>query len=107
MNKEKLHKEFGKLVQFYRKEKGLTQEDLAEAIDKSVETISNIERGFASTRLSTAAEIAEVLNIELQQLFTLKKETKEEITDQIITELNKMSQEDKQKILNIIRAFQE
>lgn len=107
MNKEKLHKEFGKLVQFYRKEKGLTQEDLAEAIDKSVETVSNIERGFASTRIATAADIARVLDIELQQLFVFQKKEPEKLICEILKEVKTLEEKDQRQILRIIRAYRQ
>ena len=107
MNKEKLHKEFGKLVQFYRKEKGFTQEDLAEAIDKSFETVSNIERGFASTRIATAAEIAQVLGIELQQLFAFQKKEPEKIIAEIIKEIKMLEEKDQRQILRIVRTYRQ
>ena len=62
--------EFGRRVQEFRKRKGLTQEQLAEVIGKSVDTISNIERGFSSTRIQTAAAIAAAVGVELRDLFT-------------------------------------
>ena len=65
-----VQKEFGRKVCEFRKKKALTQEGLAEAIEKSVDTISNVERGFSATRLSTAAAIADVLGITLADLFT-------------------------------------
>ena len=52
-----------------RQMRGLTQEALAEAIERSVETVSNIERGETSTRLSTAIRLAEALGVELVALF--------------------------------------
>lgn len=65
-----VQKEFGRKVFEFRKKKALTQEGLAAAIEKSVDTISNVERGFSATRLSTAAAIADVLGITLADLFT-------------------------------------
>lgn len=70
--------EFGRRVQEFRKRKGLTQEQLAEEIGKSVDTISNIERGFSSTRIQTAAAIATALGIELRDLFTTGARTDQE-----------------------------
>jgi DNA-binding XRE family transcriptional regulator len=54
----------------YRKKRALTQEGLANAIEKSVDTITNIECGFSATRLGTAADIADVLGVPLADLFT-------------------------------------
>jgi len=52
-----------------RGQAGLTQQQLAEAIDRSLETVSSIERGVSSTRIETAARIAEVLGVGLQDMF--------------------------------------
>lgn len=70
--------EFGLRVRENRKKQGLTQEQLAEAINKSVDTVSNIERGFMSTRLKTAATIAAVLGVPLSDLFYIVPRTEEE-----------------------------
>ncbi len=71
MKQVDIRKEFGLRVQFFRKERGLTQAVLAEKIDRTEDTISNIERGISSTRIETAAKIAEILKISLPDLFDL------------------------------------
>lgn len=55
-----LKQHIGLRVKSARRERGLTQEQLAEQIDKAVETLSNIERGAALTGLETLALIAQV-----------------------------------------------
>ncbi|MGY0715091.1 helix-turn-helix domain-containing protein [Azospirillum argentinense] len=47
----------------------LTQEQVAEAIDRTVETVSNIERGKAFPGLDTLEQISRVLNLPLDALF--------------------------------------
>lgn len=69
MKNIEVQKEFGLKVCEFRKKKALTQEGLAQAIEKSVDTISNVERGFSATRLSTAAAIADALDVTLADLF--------------------------------------
>ena len=71
----------GLRVQFLRQQKDLTQEDLAGAIDKTVDTISNIERGVGFARLDTLMNIAFTLEVELSDLFdfpVLNKVSKKE-----------------------------
>lgn len=53
----KLH--IGSRVKSARKQAGLTQARLAEALDRAVETISNIERGQALPGLELLARVAE------------------------------------------------
>lgn len=62
-------KALGRRIKALRKERKLSQEDLAEMIGKSVDTVSNIERGFSSTRLSTVFELAEALKVGFIELF--------------------------------------
>jgi len=50
-------------VQALRKEKGITQERLAELIEKSVEHVSYIERGERAPSFETILDIAEALEV--------------------------------------------
>ncbi len=59
----------GSKVREGRKRQGLTQAQLAEAVEKAVETISNIERGFAYTGLETLERIGQVLEIPVRDFF--------------------------------------
>jgi transcriptional regulator with XRE-family HTH domain len=66
--KNDLKKLIGKRVREARKNKGLTQEDLAALIDKTVETVSNIERGIKLPGLATLEEMRKVLGVKLSEL---------------------------------------
>lgn len=61
----------GQRVKKLRKAKKLSQEALAEKVNKSVDTISNIERGIFPPRIETALEIAQALEIPLHELFQI------------------------------------
>lgn len=69
MGTDELKRSFGGRVQALREARGLTQEQLAERIERSVDTVSNIERGANSTRIEVAWRIAEVLGVSLPELF--------------------------------------
>ncbi|MCW2244979.1 transcriptional regulator with XRE-family HTH domain [Azospirillum fermentarium] len=73
MTSDELKRLFGMRVQALRRRRGLTQEELAEAIGKSVDTISNIERGFSSTRIETAQAIAQTVGVTLAELFEFEE----------------------------------
>jgi transcriptional regulator with XRE-family HTH domain len=68
MAKQDLHREIGRRVRASRQAAGISQEELASRIEMSVETVSNIERGVAPTRVATLAEIAAALGVELAAL---------------------------------------
>jgi predicted ATPase/transcriptional regulator with XRE-family HTH domain len=54
---------FGQLLRQLRKDYGLTQEDLAEQVGCSIETISKIERGERRPSKQVAERIAQVLDV--------------------------------------------
>jgi len=60
---------FGKNLRLLRKEKGLTQEELANELDVEISQISRIERGVISTSVSNCYKISKVLKISVQDLF--------------------------------------
>ena len=62
-------RQFGQKVKSLRKRVGLTQDQLAGRIDKTPDTVSNIERGFSPPRLRTAKAIADALSVEVGELF--------------------------------------
>lgn len=73
MDSGELKRRFGKHVQGLREAKGLTQEQLADRIGRSVDTVGNIERGVNATRIEIAYLIATELGVRLPDLFTFEK----------------------------------
>jgi transcriptional regulator with XRE-family HTH domain len=71
MEIDELKRLFGLRVHSLRRRAGLTQEQLADAIGKSLDTVSNVERGISSTRIETMDKIATVLGVSLAELFEL------------------------------------
>jgi transcriptional regulator with XRE-family HTH domain len=61
--------ELGKRLRQLRAQRGLTQAQFAELTRKSVETISNFERGQTLPSVQTLAQISRVLNIGIAELF--------------------------------------
>ena len=59
----------GRRIRQLRKARGLTQAELAGLVGKSVETISNFERGKTITSLFTLAELSRHLNVALKEFF--------------------------------------
>ena len=60
--------QLGQKIQELRKEKGMTQEDLAEKTGLSVRTIQRIESGDVDPRSYTLNQIAEALGVEIGDL---------------------------------------
>ena len=66
---KEIERELGKRVRAFRKERGLSQHDLSEKIDKTVDTVSNIERGNTFVRPATILALAKALDIGIGDLF--------------------------------------
>ena len=62
------YKKLGKRIQSARRETGLSQEQLAEAIGKSPSAISTIETGKRGASLETLIHIANVLQVSADYL---------------------------------------
>ncbi|MBI5165226.1 MAG: helix-turn-helix transcriptional regulator [Magnetospirillum sp.] len=63
-------KQVGKAIKDLREAHGLTQAQLAGLLGKSVETISNFERGKVVTSLLTLEQLAGCLGVAVRDFFT-------------------------------------
>lgn len=70
----------GKQVAKIRKERGMSQAQLAEAIDVAPETISRLERGVSIPSLNTLENISQALDISLKDLFNFEYAPKVKIS---------------------------
>lgn len=64
-----LKKLFGKRVKIFRQKQKLSQEELAEKIGIAVTNMGKIERGESFVTAATLAKLAQVLDIEVKELF--------------------------------------
>lgn len=64
-----LKQHIGMKVRLARQRLGLTQEQLAEEVEKAVETLSNIERGHAYTGLETLKRLSVALGVPIRDFF--------------------------------------
>ena len=64
-----LKQRFGKRLRQLRRERGLTQEQLAEASDLSVDFVSLLERGVNAPSFETLEVLATVLDVPVRDLF--------------------------------------
>lgn len=72
---KQLEKTIGTRVKLARTKTKLTQEQLAERIEKSVETVSNIERGLVLPTIETLLQIASVLKTTVAELVNEESQT--------------------------------
>lgn len=66
---EEIMLKFGEKVRLYRKQAGLTQEQLAELCDCSKQTISGTETGYSFPSSKVLFNLSRVLNVPLSYFF--------------------------------------
>lgn len=69
----------GKKISEIRKSKGLTQEGLAELSKVNLRTIQRIENSESEPRGKTLILICEVLDIDVEDLINMQKQTESDI----------------------------
>lgn len=68
-----LKKQFGKRLQQLRAATGLTQEELAEKVGLTIESISNMERGIHGPSFDNLEKIVAALKIPAKALFEFEE----------------------------------
>lgn len=69
MTYDEIYKKIGSNIKKYRKELGLTQQQLADRLDMSLNFIGKIEVGYDHPSLYTLIDISNNLEIPLKDLF--------------------------------------
>ena len=69
INMSRIEKQIGSKIREIRLSSQMTQADLAERIDVSVESISRLERGVTFPSLKTMEKMATALNVPLKMFF--------------------------------------
>ena len=64
------YKEVGRRIRFFRRKRGITQEQLAFEVNTSAAYLSNIERAIKKPSLQKLMEISDVLKIPISDLFS-------------------------------------
>lgn len=106
---EQLKRNIGQRVKSERLQRGLTQAELAEAIDKAFETISNIERGKTAPSFSTLSDISDVLGMPMRAFFEFEDanlpEERQELLLQLSTLVGQMDDARLSQFLKLGRAL--
>ena len=103
-----IKKELGEKIKRIRKQRGLTQNQLAELVDISPRNLSNIELGINFVKAETLDNIIESLNISTEELFANNHiKTKNELICEIDKFINKAKDDIKtlEKIYKILKCL--
>lgn len=101
----------GAKVKSARLEKGLTQEQLAGMLEKSVETISNLERGTYMTSLDTLFTVGAMLDVPMTYFFEGANEDRDISVFRLAQELElfrlakDLSEQDLARAIRLIKSL--
>lgn len=91
--------DIGKRIQNRRKQKGYTQEQLADMMNVSVQMISNLERGNKAIRIDNLVNLSKILNVSTDYILT-GKETVGDMTN-VFSKFSGLSDRDR-KIVEVL-----
>ena len=78
---------FGNMVAALRKEKGMTQLELAEKMGVTDKAVSKWERDLSFPDVSSIPKLAEILDVSVDELMQVKTDAKEDTTKRKIDEI--------------------
>lgn len=97
----------GKRIQAFRRDIGLTQDQLAEKAGLSLKHLGEIERGRGNPTLTSLENLAAALKISIVQLFGFECErlSPEQIRTEIDLIVQNASEEERNKIIRVLKAM--
>lgn len=101
MKFSELKHKLGQRIAWLRREKGMSQEDFAEASGKIVNTVSKIERGITDPKVSSLAAFAKALNTDIANLFADPK-SYPVVFNSPMEKLYKLLQDENEETINAI-----
>jgi len=102
-----IKKLLGERIREFRKDKGFTQEQLAEMIGVEPRHISRIEGGYNSPSIERLAKISEALDVPIKEFFNfMHLNTPEQRIKNIDNTIRGLSEEYQQLVYKIIGVFE-
>ena len=99
-------KAFGEKLKRIRKNRGFTQEQLAEIIEIDPRNLSRIEVGTSFVKAETLEKLLKALNVTTEDLFATDHiRSKDELIKEINKHLKQASAKDLEKIFKMVRFF--
>ena len=97
---------FGKRIKELRKQKGITQEKLAEIVELDAKQIGNIETGSGFTTMNTLEKFAKIFEVDISELFTFEhQKPREEIISKLIHQIQNADDTNLKIISKIINSI--
>ena len=92
--------EIGRRIQTRRKQQGLTQEQLAEMMNVSIQMISNLERGNKAIKIDNLVCLSRILDISTDYILTGKESTGD--ISALVLRISQLPERDKTMINTLV-----
>ncbi|TGG95934.1 XRE family transcriptional regulator [Natronospirillum operosum] len=102
MNDREATRELGQAIARRRKEKGLTQAQVAEFMGIEKETVSRIENGAISPTLQRLKQFAEILDCSLSDLFRTEDDRSVALSQDLTEAIRSLSPEEQELVLHFV-----
>lgn len=102
IKKNTIMKVIGNNIKILRLSKGMTQEQLAEKLEHSTNFVSLIELGKSGISIVTLIDICNILNVDINSLFSGLLDDKAKDNDQKIINNIRLLSENEKKIIDLI-----
>ncbi len=96
----------GLKIKEVRKQRKITQEQLAEMLDLDVGYISKLEVGRNFPTIGTLEKIAEALGVELYELFRFTQEKEKDFRSEIISIYDSLNKEKQYTLYRVAKAME-
>lgn len=103
--KREINRKIGQSIAKYRKLVGMTQAELAERLDLSIDAMSRLERGGINLSVSRLLELAEIFDCETADLLDEASHRPRDVAYQIESLLNQLDDVERIKLLAIIEQL--
>lgn len=102
------YKRLGKNIKYYRKQKQLTQEQMAEQLELSLGFISQVERGITKMSLDTLVDMCELLGCSVAELLdNVQTDRKKTELDDFLALYEKLPKRDQGLFYCMLKAYVE
>ena len=96
-------KAIGKRILEKRKQLNLTQEQLAEQMDVSIQMVSNLERGNKAIKIDNLIKISQILGVSTDYILTGKQSDID--AEEIYLKISKLSERDASAVVMLVNHF--
>lgn len=100
-------KRLGLRIKAIRKQKGLTQDKLAELIDRSTDAVSNLERGVSLPSFQTLDSLSEKLEVPIRDFFDFGDPQASSEKEHLLSQLQAIARDmDEAKLVTAVKQIQ-